>query len=1139
MIQLRCSPLIAVLFACVMGAGSLGVGSCRAAEPLPASAAPDIERARASIERGPLSETQSADAKAALDAASGFEDQALLAEQAMTALRDAVAIAAREKRTLERSLADSSLQSFRAWRQALPADIAGEQLEERLASERADVLRLTAEVGDLRQTLGGLSNDTLSAIEQQAELQLQVDALKRRVESPSAAAGDEPLALQQAQQALLKAELRARSVELALHVLERDTAPARRVHAELALRHAQRELGEREQRVKVLQALSATRQSDAMQAMLERLQTQVERHADSDALLKVAAATSLTMGRSLAATSAALTELRDGELARVNARDAVAGALRDTQARLAVEGQDDSLGPILVLERRRLGSPDVIQRRLDEVRQALSGARLQQIALADQRTTLADLPSAVAEALQRAEGSSNESHAVELRAGLYELLGERAELLPQLDSAIQRYIAALELAESNLQAQLVDTRTLGGLLDRRIYWIPSNPSIDGEWFGRLGEGWADLLKPARFVTSGKLALARISAHPTLPILLGIIGLALLVFRSRALALIETTLPPLRRPAEDNFVYTWKALGITVAAALSWAVWVFGLGLLLRASGEPGRFSDSLGRALISVSSSLFLLEFLRFLVVEHGLAHLHFRWMRARRDAIRATLPIALFILLPLQFLIVLALARSQELAIDTAARCALVAFCVVVGVQLYRLLGVGGIWTTRGGPSEPRRLRQILRIGLSLLFATLAVLILAGYVYSGAIIVACLWATLGTVVAVGVLHGLFSRWFLLGERHLALNRMEARRAVAALEAVGGGSDEGAAGITEEALALETVNVQTGRLLRAVTLALWVGGLFWVWSDVLPALGRLDDVVLWNVTNQAADGTAISEAVSLKAVLFGLLTLALMVVASRNLPGLLELGVLSRTSIDPASRYAITTMSRYAIVIVGAVIGFGLLGLRWSQLQWMAAALTVGLGFGLQEIFANFVSGLILLSERPFRVGDVITIADQTGTVTRISTRATTLMDFDGKELIVPNKTFITDRLVNWTLSDTETRLVLKLGVSYETSPDAVHALLQQVATEHPLVLTEPPPRSWFMGFGASSLDFELRVFVATISDRLPVMNELNGRIANLCRERDIVIAFPQMDVNLRRVPTRSVDGTGPIAADASSGNLA
>ena len=530
---------------------------------------------------------------------------------------------------------------------------------------------------------------------------------------------------------------------------------------------------------------------------------------------------------------------------------------------------------------------------------------------------------------------------------------------------------------------------------------------------------------------------------------------------------------------------------------------------------------------------------MRYLVLEHGLAHLHFRWMRARRDAIRATLPIALLVLLPLQFLIVLALARSQELALDTAARCALVGFCVVVGIQLYRLLAVGGIWTSRGGPAEPRRLRQMLRIGLGMLFAVLALLILAGYVYSGAIIVACLWATLGTVVAVGVLHGLFSRWFLLGERRLAINRMEARRAAAAQEAVSGGSDEGFATITEESLALETVNVQTGRLLRAVTLALWVSGLFWVWSDVLPALGRLDDVVLWSVANQAADGTAISEAVSLKTVLFGLLTLMLMVVAARNLPGLLELGVLSRTSIDPASRYAITTMSRYAIVIVGGVIGLGLLGLRWSQMQWMAAALTVGLGFGLQEIFANFVSGLILLSERPFRIGDVITIADQTGTVTRISTRATTLMDFDGKELIVPNKTFITDRLINWTLSDTQTRLVLKLGVSYETPPEVVHTMLQQVATENPLVLTEPPPRSWFMGFGASSLDFELRVFVATINDRLPVMNELNGRIATLCRERGIVVAFPQMDVNLRRVPVRAADPTGPIVATDSSGNPA
>jgi small-conductance mechanosensitive channel len=157
--------------------------------------------------------------------------------------------------------------------------------------------------------------------------------------------------------------------------------------------------------------------------------------------------------------------------------------------------------------------------------------------------------------------------------------------------------------------------------------------------------------------------------------------------------------------------------------------------------------------------------------------------------------------------------------------------------------------------------------------------------------------------------------------------------------------------------------------------------------------------------------------------------------------------------------------------------------------------------------------------ERPVRVGDVITIGDLSGRVTRIRTRATTILDFDNKEIVVPNKLFITDQLINWTLSDTTTRITIKLGVAYGSDPTAVHAVLRDAARENPRVLTDPEPATWFLAFGASSLDFELRVFVANLSDRLAVQDEINGRVATLCAERGIEIAFPQLDVRVRDLP--------------------
>ncbi len=1105
--------------ACAIG---LGAAQAFAADPLPPSANAEIERARATLERGGLSEAQASTASAALDSAAAFEDQAQSAIDASGALLEAVATANREQTGLERALEISTTDTFRAWRSTLPANIAGAELETRLEAERAEVQRLRAEVSDFRGALSTQSSNALADIERNAELQLQIEALQRSLDAPPANGSDLPLAVQQAQQATQRAELRALSAELARGTLDRETAPLRRTHLELKLRRAQRDLGDHEQRVEVLQAISSLQQTDSLQPLLARLEAEAKVHAEGDSLLHLAAKDTLSLGRDLAATTRALIELQEDESARANARDGVAAALRDTRARLAVEGQDDSLGQILVLERRRLGSPDVVARRLDEVRQSLTRARLQLIALAGQRVALADISGAVVNAVDSVEAAS-ESEAADLRSQLHTLLGERAELLPRLDIALQRYITALTLAENTLQAQLVDMLAVRELLDRRIYWIPSNGSIDLAWMSRVSAGWADLFKPARFMTSIELLRERVISHPLIPSLIVLAFIALMLVRVRAQALTELTVPLLRRPQEDRYALSWQALAVAIAASLPWALLIWGTGHVLISVGEPGRFSDSLGHSLIALSGSLLLLEFLRFLVVEHGLAHLHFRWMRDRRQAIARAAPLAILLLLPLQFVVGLALIRNQELAIDTAARCALIACCAIVGFMLYRLLAPNALWATRGGMPEPRRLRQMLRIGLPVLFFYLAMMIVSGYVYSGAIILNCLWLTLGTVAAVGVIHGMLSRWFLLGERRLAANRSEARKLAAAQEVASTGSDESAADVSEEMIALETVNVQTGRLLRATTLALWVGGLYLVWSEVLPALGRLDETVLWHVAGKAEDGSALSEAISLRSVLLGVLTLMLTTVAARNLPGLMELGMLSRTNINPASRYAITAMSRYAIVIVGSVIGLGLLGLRWSQLQWMAAALSVGLGFGLQEIFANFVSGLILLSERPFRVGDIITIADQTGTVTRISTRATTLLDFDGKELVVPNKTFITDRLVNWTLTDTKTRIVIKVGVAYGTPPERVHMLLQRIANEHPLVLQDPAPRSWFMAFGASTLDFELRVFVAAVADRLPVMSEINMGIANLFASNGIEIAFPQMDLHVRTVTPKPI----------------
>jgi len=208
-----------------------------------------------------------------------------------------------------------------------------------------------------------------------------------------------------------------------------------------------------------------------------------------------------------------------------------------------------------------------------------------------------------------------------------------------------------------------------------------------------------------------------------------------------------------------------------------------------------------------------------------------------------------------------------------------------------------------------------------------------------------------------------------------------------------------------------------------------------------------------------ASGTAAVESdtgkppLTLWMVVEAALAAAAAVVLVRGLPDIVDLILRHRTAMDHGARFAVRTLLRYSLTILGTIAVFNFLGLKWSQIQWLAAALTFGLGFGLQEIVANFVSGLILLVERPIRVNDVVTIGDLMGQVSRIQIRATTITLWDRSEMVVPNKEFVTTKLVNWTLSDSKRRIDIPLRVVYGTDLEQVKTLLVGCAEENPLVL--------------------------------------------------------------------------------------
>ena len=278
------------------------------------------------------------------------------------------------------------------------------------------------------------------------------------------------------------------------------------------------------------------------------------------------------------------------------------------------------------------------------------------------------------------------------------------------------------------------------------------------------------------------------------------------------------------------------------------------------------------------------------------------------------------------------------------------------------------------------------------------------------------------------IIGNLVVRSIRVNERRLALARARVKREAMLLARVTKHAAEATGASVPESPNIpaqvdpEKLSAQFRGLLYLFAILGTGIGLWLIWDDLLPAFTMLNKVTLWQYAS-VIDGQEVLQPITMGSLVLATAAIILTLIVVRNLPGVLEIGVLQWFSIETGNRYAIIAISRYLIATLGIIVAFNTMGIGWGKAQWLVAALSVGLGFGLQEIFANFVSGLILLFERPIRIGDTVTVGNLSGTVSRIRIRATTITDWDRKEMIIPNKMFITGQLTNWTLSDPITRL--------------------------------------------------------------------------------------------------------------------
>ena len=244
---------------------------------------------------------------------------------------------------------------------------------------------------------------------------------------------------------------------------------------------------------------------------------------------------------------------------------------------------------------------------------------------------------------------------------------------------------------------------------------------------------------------------------------------------------------------------------------------------------------------------------------------------------------------------------------------------------------------------------------------------------------------------------------------------------------------------------------------------------------------------------------------------------------------LLRTKVLDKTDLDEGLKFSVRRVTSYLFFAVGAIVGLEILGVDLASLAVFSGALGIGLGLGFQTIAKNFASGLILLFEQPIKVGDRVQVGDLLGNIVNIGSRGTWVRTNDNVVMIVPNSEFIEGRVTNWTANDRNVRINLPLGVSYSSDPEHVRDVVLEVAHDHPDVLDAPSPGVIFTGFGASSLDFELRVWTTRqVSTPRTISSQLYFKLFAALKREDIEIPFPQRDIHLRSAPAlKRPEGVG------------
>ncbi len=992
------------------------------------------------------------------------------------------------------------------------------QLAQRLQNEKADLAAVSAQRSDADNRLAGLSARP-SLIRQRlplARTQQEELAIQLKLPPPD---GEDPAVSQARQWELesrvqqLNAEIRkldqellSQPVRLDLLKIERDKALAGQFLAG--------------KRVKILEDLvNQKRQAEAEQKLAQAEAIRESAEGKHPVVVRLA-----EQNAALSEEIAGMMSVLGGLTERAQQADKRARQIeadfKSAKETIDIGGLSQELGQMLLQQRFLL--PDLRTFRHEAEERETTAARIgvRRLSHRQEQRRLGELDAYIASLATAKAAEISPQLDNELR----DLARERQDLLDNAVDTDDLYLSKLGELESAQRSLFTQVKGFDEFMAVHLLWVRSSSPADLAGLGASPEQVWRMLSPKGWREVIHSLLHQVTHTPVFALLILVLG-ALLWWRKRIIAAI----PPLRtsvgKPRIDRFSYTLQAFGLTLVAAAGLPLLMSVTGWQLEVSSEGTSFSIAVGHALVLVAAVVFFVRFFRMACIEQGLAEAHYRWPAVRVQLLQTELDRLTWIFLPAAMVAAVAFQLDP---LNGGWAIGRVAFLVLAGslsFAFYRLLHPDkGIFTSPSGLERQRTVPRLRWLGyLAPVAAPLALGVVAvlGYLYAAGTLFGKLLTTVWVLITVWLLWELARRWLLIAQRRITYETVVEERQTR--WAARHEQEEGDAHAQNQTAFMEmeepevdlvALSQTSKKLLNTVFVFLGVIGLWMVWFDVFPALRILDSVTLWHRTG-VVDGAEQAVAVTLADIGLAAVYAVVTVVLMKQLPAVLEIILLQSTEMSTSGRYTATTMTNYLIAIAGVVLVSVTIGVEWSKLQWLVAALGVGIGFGLQEIVANFISGLIILFERPVRVGDLITVGDASGRVMRIRIRATTIRDFEQKELLIPNKELITGRLLNWTLSDEMTRILIQVGIAYGSDVDRAMEILLELAREDERVLEEPPPGVVFDQFAESSLNLGFRVYVGTLADRLPVMTDMHRKIHRRFAEEGIIIAFPQRDVHI------------------------